>query len=266
MQVLKSTVIPNSSCGWPLQVRQCSMNLALHFVFKRKHKYLCCCGMVSQNSPIFLAAPATLSCLYIVSKFSTLADSYIYYIYLTGDCPHSVSSWFFLFPNFSLRTQRAPGLPRFWRSPCSDRDHLVRTNQLTQTNPLTQTQADLSQGNWVLHGSSRVIQRGTGSCKILQILLAAAAELIYVWPKSFPKEYCALEKLGAFKVLHLEKDASLNNSICFTTTILHIITLFSRNALLFQMEYCKMWCYTSMLLSEDCFKRVLHPCRDIFWN
>ncbi|CAL1137706.1 unnamed protein product [Cladocopium goreaui] len=32
------------------------------------------------------------------------------------------------------------------RSPCSDRDHLVRANQLTQTNPLTQTQADLSQG------------------------------------------------------------------------------------------------------------------------
>lgn len=82
-------------------------------------------------------------------------------------------------------------------------------------------------------GFARVIQRGTGSCKFLQqILLAAAAELIYVnWPKSFPKEYCALEKLGAFKVLHLEEDASLINSICFTTTdyyIAHHHTIFQK--------------------------------------
>ena len=130
----------------------------------QKHKYLCCCCMFSQiYVPIFLVATATLSCLYIVSKFSACFGIFIHLFDWGMALSYSVSSSIFLFPNLCLRTQRAPGyLPRFWRSPVSG-DHLVRTNQLTQTNPLTQTQADLSQGSWVL-GSFSVEPEVVKSC------------------------------------------------------------------------------------------------------
>ena len=32
------------------------------------------------------------------------------------------------------------------------------------------------------------------------------------------------------------------------------------------MEYCNKWCYTSTLLSEYYFKRVLHPFRNFSWS
>lgn len=191
MQVLKST--------WPLHVRQCSMNLALHFVFKRKHKCLCCCGMFSQNScshcQLQLPSHVSIQCR---SFQHFLADSYIY---LTGDCPHLLS-FFMILPlsQFLFENTKSPGLfkPRFWRSPCSDRDHLVRTNQLTQTNPLTQTQADLSQGNWVLQGSFSVELEVVNSCSryYLQLL-----QNLYMStdPSPFPRNTAPLKSQALSK-------------------------------------------------------------------